>query len=937
MVWGGSETDSQFAIRRRTSGTWNAWVKFAKSNHTHSSYASSSHTHPYLPLAGGVTTDVVTQELGGVAWSHNEATHRPVSKKLISEVAHTGTTGLNIQDVYGEADVTGIMNSVTFTYLAAWEVVEAEGGRLPTLAELQDEVGAGSGQSYDAEVLWTCTPAGPHHVWAFIGRISSYPDSVPIRVDITNDANVYRTRCFWDVSRKGKQANYNHSGVLDADTVDGFSVAKSVPSNAVFTDNNTTYSNFSGTTAGLVPTSTSTDDTKFLRADGTWVVPTDTTVADTQDLSITGHTISLTNGGSVTVPDNNTTYSVGDNGLTQKNFTTTLKTKLDGIATSANNYSLPSSVIHQTELSSSTSSTSTTVAANSAAVKTAYDKGNHSHPYASTSHTHTRISYDANSYIEAQDTRTRIQTNNGYLQIGPMNSSWCHLQTDMPRFYLNKKLEVDGSIGVYGKDASVIDTNGKIKASSIISVPASWTTDTVYTLPASVVHDTEKGALHATDALRISGHTVSLYKGDGTSESVTIPDNNTDTWRSISDSTSSNSTTVSASSKAVKTAYDKGNHSHPYLGSTAKAADSEKLDGIDSSGFARFYNNAVLNSSTTTASFLSELETDYGCFGNKAVSIKVQWNYSGSSDLVTGDSIVGTIELAGCLIETWGGTYKHVRVTRPTTGTGGERVCVYNDQSSGYSPSWRMIWTSDTDGAGSGLDADKLDGKQGSEYSLAHTHPYLPLTGGTMSGDITMGSGDNIHRSTHSSGYLVGSYNNVGDNSAKTNPIYTIGSNYQPSDTSLSNMYGIGYSHPNAGGTINTVLDGWGMYVSADGDARIGLGGSDGKIIATGAIRSNHSFMVDGTTVIETDAKIDANKIKSVPASWTTDTVYTHPITAGNKHVPSGGSSGKYLKYSASGTAAWADAPAGTPGPAGPAGPIGASYVLNGTVLTITA
>ena len=38
--------------------------------------------------------------------------------------------------------------------------------------------------------------------------------------------------------------------------------------------------------------------------------------------------------------DNNTTYSVGDGGLTQKNFTTTLKNKLDGIAASANNYSM---------------------------------------------------------------------------------------------------------------------------------------------------------------------------------------------------------------------------------------------------------------------------------------------------------------------------------------------------------------------------------------------------------------------------------------------------------------------------------------------------------------------------------------------------------------------------------------------------------------------
>jgi hypothetical protein len=38
-----------------------------------------------------------------------------------------------------------------------------------------------------------------------------------------------------------------------------------------------------------------------------------------------------------------TTYSVGDGGLTQKNFTTTLRTKLNNISDSANNYVHPSS------------------------------------------------------------------------------------------------------------------------------------------------------------------------------------------------------------------------------------------------------------------------------------------------------------------------------------------------------------------------------------------------------------------------------------------------------------------------------------------------------------------------------------------------------------------------------------------------------------------
>lgn len=34
---------------------------------------------------------------------------------------------------------------------------------------------------------------------------------------------------------------------------------------------------------------------------------------------------------------------------------------------------------------------------------------------------------------------------------------------------------------------------------------------------------------------------------------------------------------------------------------------------------------------------------------------------------------------------------------------------------------------------------------------------------------------------------------------------------------------------------------------------------------------------------------------------------YVHPTTAGNKHIPAGGSAGQILKYSSAGTAAWAD------------------------------
>ncbi|MCI8717282.1 MAG: hypothetical protein HFH64_03850 [Lachnospiraceae bacterium] len=58
-------------------------------------------------------------------------------------------------------------------------------------------------------------------------------------------------------------------------------------------------------------------------------------------------------------------------------------------------------------------------------------------------------------------------------------------------------------------------------------------------------------------------------------------------------------------------------------------------------------------------------------------------------------------------------------------------------------------------------------------------------------------------------------------------------------------------------------------------------------------------------------ARTDATKTEksntngNVKINGTETTVYTHPNTAGNKHIPSGGSSGQILRWSADGTAAW--------------------------------
>ena len=112
------------------------------------------------------------------------------------------------------------------------------------------------------------------------------------------------------------------------------------------------------------------------------------------------------------------------------------------------------------------------------------------------------------------------------------------------------------------------------------------------------------------------------------------------------------------------------------------------------------------------------------------------------------------------------------------------------------------------------------------------------MTGTITSRDLLLQSGYHLMRSNHHTGHLEGSYNNVGGNAVKSNPIYTIGSNYNPLEASLQNMYGIGFAK-NSASYMTGDLDagnnnGWGLYVAADGDARVFLNGSHGIISSTG-------------------------------------------------------------------------------------------------------
>jgi hypothetical protein len=72
---------------------------------------------------------------------------------------------------------------------------------------------------------------------------------------------------------------------------------------------------------------------------------------------------------------------------------------------------------------------------------------------------------------------------------------------------------------------------------------------------------------------------------------------------------------------------------------------------------------------------------------------------------------------------------------------------------------------------------------------------------------------------------------------------------------------------------------------------------------------------VVGLTELSATGTKSATTYLSGANTWTTP--YTHPTTAGNKHIPTGGATDQYLKYDSSGTAVWADVSGGATGAGG--------------------
>jgi hypothetical protein len=192
--------------------------------------------------------------------------------------------------------------------------------------------------------------------------------------------------------------------------------------------------------------------------------------------------------------------------------------------------------------------------------------------------------------------------------------------------------------------------------------------------------------------------------------------------------------TVSASTDAANKAYV-----------DLEIATRTPLNDIRSLGVEAFTNGT--NPNITTAQVMDEIDSDGG-FDSYSSVFKTSWSYAGNYNLTDAGRFT---ETAGSSWITW--TDNSSDSTRgnittlaiaPNTGGSAGKVFIYNNQGGSYSPGWREVWTNLSDGAGSGLDADLLDGQQGSYY-LNYANftgtPTIPTVGNGQIDGRTSGLG----------------------------------------------------------------------------------------------------------------------------------------------------------------------------------------------------
>ena len=324
---------------------------------------------------------------------------------------------------------------------------------------------------------------------------------------------------------------------------------------------------------------------------------------------------------------------------------------------------------------------------------------------------------------------------------------------------------------------------------------------------------------------------------------------------------------------------------------SADGGNAATVDGLDSSQFLRSDTSDSMSGTLTIHSGGNNTYGRINGYANNNHFIAIRGVVANQSSLsISGGHQMTFVEHVDAADEGW--------YFKSSVG-GYSEIARIDGTSKMYLGGNRVLTVAD-EGSGNGIDADTLDGVQGSSFLRSDTADTA--TGKLTTRDIQLSAGYHLQRSDHHTGHLEGSYNNVGANSYKSNPIYTIGSNYNPNDATLGNMYGVGFTHGNASFTPSGAD--WGLYVAGNGTSRVYLDGGQGRVyIGTnnrylsdvggdyGSVQVNASgknswegFSIDGRVVFMHDGSNSAGIYNDVNNEWMIRTILNGAVELYNNN-----------------------------------------------------
>ena len=461
-----------------------------------------------------------------------------------------------------------------------------------------------------------------------------------------------------------------------------------------------------------------------------------------------GTNITIAANGTIASTDTNTTYSVGDGGLTTNNFTNADHTKLDGIAASANNYTLPTNIsaasldisgdidvdgttnLDVVDIDGAVDMASTLTVASNILVGGTVDgrdvaaDGTKLDGIATSANNYVLPSgYATEAYVNSEIT-TLIggapSTLNDLNELAAAINDDANYNTTLTTALATKLPKSGGAMtGAITTNSTFDGRNVSVDGTKLDGIAAGATN--------TVTNATHTGEVTGSGALTIANNVVDAgnlkVTGNGsTSQFLRSDGDGTFTWATPTD---------------TNTTYSVGDGGLSQINFTS--ADHTKLNGIEASATADQTAAEILTAIKTVDGSGSGLDADLldgqqgSYYANESArkSVPSSGNYQITNS--TSPQTLGTGYLRHDFLNSSGppgSAYRSVlSISSYTSGSQwtqlsfnynqGINTPIYfrqNQYNGSTWSSWHQLWDSANDGSGSGLDADLLDGQHGSYY-----------------------------------------------------------------------------------------------------------------------------------------------------------------------------------------------------------------------------